>query len=1098
MSLSPRPSSASPGMRRTARVTLAAGLVAAVAMAGATPALADDAPRTMVDKPLDEKFSTADATLLAEAQLRGDTHVTMMIAAEPGATEDVSAGLESVEGTSVGYAEDAVGYLRVTVPTGKAEAAIDRARAMSSVHAIDLNEEIPLPDPVPEARGAAGKAGSYPGPGPDTPAANPYQPSHEIGAVDFVRKNPKFDGRGVTIGVLDTGVDLAHPALQETTTGERKIVDSVTATDPIIDSDLTWRPMVTEVSGEVFTYNGREYKAPEGDYLISLFRESATAGGEMNGDLDRDGATTSSWAVLYDPEAGTVTLDLDDDGDFRNDTPMKPYKENFDVGYFGEDDPDTEIAESIPFVVEIRKDVPMDPYGGSWVGETADFVNIGIVSNRHGTHVAGITAAHGLFGGKMNGAAPGAQIVSSRACAWSGGCTYTALTEGMIDLVVNRGVDIVNMSIGGLPALNDGNNARARLYTELIDTYGVQLVISAGNSGPGANTVGDPSVADKVVSVGAAVSKETWAANYGSQVKKAYNMFPFSSRGPRADGGFKPTISGPGASINTIPTWQPGSSVPDAGYGLPPGYGMLQGTSMSSPQVAGASALLLSAAGQRGIDLTPADLRTALTSSAKTIRNVQAYEQGAGLMDTPAAWKLIAKRATAHEYTVSAPVSHDLSENLRTPHTGTGIYDRESAPAVGEKKAYEVTVTRTSGPKGSVSHKLRLVNNHGKTFRIAGRSVVKLPLGKPVTVTVEAAPRTAGIHSAILTIDDPRTKGTDAQMLATVISADELAAPDYTVANSGTAERNDPTSYFVKVPEGTKSLEIAMSGLAEGSQTRWVAINPWGIPADSTSAINCYPNFDNPANPCPPGLRSYQDPIPGVWEIEVEARRTSPMLKNPYTVTATALGTSFDPGTQVVEEAELGTPTTVTWEVSNDFAGIQGSFEGGDLGSAVVERPTIADGEWTSHEVELPANVSRFDLSLSSPADSAADLDLYVYHDGVLVGSSTRGDSEENVSLADPAPGVYTVEVHGYSVPAGTTEYDYRDSFISPDLGRISLDEDGTIDLPSGATASVDAEVLVTGAAPEGREFFGEVRLLNERGTPTGTGGIRIERVVTP
>ena len=66
----------------------------------------------------------------------------------------------------------------------------------------------------------------------------------------------------------------------------------------------------------------------------------------------------------------------------------------------------------------------------------------------------------------------------------------------MIDLVVNRGVDIVNMSIGGLPALNDGNNARAELYKRLIDTYGVQLVISAGNDGPGVNTIGDPVVAD--------------------------------------------------------------------------------------------------------------------------------------------------------------------------------------------------------------------------------------------------------------------------------------------------------------------------------------------------------------------------------------------------------------------------------------------------------------------------------------------------------------------------------------------------------------------------------------------------------------------------
>ena len=57
----------------------------------------------------------------------------------------------------------------------------------------------------------------------------------------------------------------------------------------------------------------------------------------------------------------------------------------------------------------------------------------------------------------------------------------------MAELAANRGVDVINMSIGGLPALNDGNNARAILYNRII-ADGVQLVISAGNSGNALNT----------------------------------------------------------------------------------------------------------------------------------------------------------------------------------------------------------------------------------------------------------------------------------------------------------------------------------------------------------------------------------------------------------------------------------------------------------------------------------------------------------------------------------------------------------------------------------------------------------------------------------
>ncbi len=880
------------GARRAARIAVAASVVAALTAAGAAPALAaDPTPAPGPVKSAPDKLGSQDADLLAKAKADGDRTVTMMIATQPGRTGAVAGKLDAITGASVGQAYDKLGYVRVTVPTGKADAAIDEAKKLDDVHGIDLKQEIKLPDPTPRADAAQGapklaKDRTYPAPGKNTPAKNPYQPAFETGAVEFTEDHPKADGRGVTIGVLDSGVDLAHPALQKTTTGERKIVDWVTATDPLVDQDGTWLPMTSDVTGPSFSFNGRTYTAAAtGSYQVALFRESETTGGDMKGDLNRDGDTTDSWAVLYDKAKGTVRVDLDDDGDFGNDADMKPYKDGYQVGYFGKDNPDTAIAERIPFVVQIRKDVPMDPKGGDWTGKKADFVNIGVIESEHGTHVAGITAANGLFGGKMNGAAPGAKIVSSRACTWTGGCTNVALTEGMIDLVVNRGVDIVNMSIGGLPALNDGNNARAELYTRLIDTYGVQLVISAGNSGPGLNTIGDPALADKVVSVGASVSKETWAANYGSEVKTAYAMMPFSSRGPREDGGFTPTITAPGASVNTTPTWEPGAPVKEAGYDLPPGYGMLQGTSMASPQATGAMALLISAAKQKHMKLAPADLRTALTSTAKKIKGFQAYEQGSGLIDIVEAWESLRDGATAHEYAVKAPVATALSHRLKTPGFGTGLYDREGGLKAGETRTYDVEITRTSGPDKPVWHELEWRNNDG-TFKLVGDNEVKLPLNKPVTVKVKAKAKAAGIHSAILAVDDDRTEGVDKQIMTTVIVAEPLTSNVF--KTSGKATRNATTSYFVTVPKGTKSLDVAMSGLAEGSQTRFIAISPYGVPADKTSTVNCYPNYPNPDNTCRPDQRSYANPVPGVWEIEVESRRTSPLLSNPYELTVTA------------------------------------------------------------------------------------------------------------------------------------------------------------------------------------------------------------------
>ncbi|MFE0349156.1 S8 family serine peptidase [Streptomyces griseoluteus] len=1088
-----------PGPRRLVRLTLAAGVVAALCAAGPVPmALAADAPPAQAADPgaksAPRKLGADDADRLAEAKADGAKSVTMMIATAPGSTEQVASQLDAA-GT-VGRTFDKVGYVRATVPTAKADAVIAAAAKLSSVHAIDLRQEIPLDDPAPGADTAkdaknAPTAAAYPAPGSKTPAKNPYNPSFETGAVDFVEDHPKADGRGVTIGILDSGVDLGHPALQKTTTGERKIVDWVTSTDPVSDGDGTWRRMTTAVSGPSFSVgsgaNAETFTAPAGAYKFNYLYESVTTGGDMKGDLNRDGDTTDAWGVLYDPATGTVRVDTDDDLDFTNNPPMKPYKDGYQIGHFGTDDPKTDVVERIPFVVEIRKDVV---YNAS--GAKADYVNIGVIESEHGTHVAGITAANGLFGGKMNGAAPGARIVSSRACTWSGGCTNVALTEGMIDLVTNRGVDIVNMSIGGLPALNDGNNARAELYTRLIDTYGVQLVISAGNSGPGANTIGDPGLADKVISVGAAISKETWASNYGSAVQTPYALMPFSSRGPREDGGFTPTITAPGAAINTTQTWLPGSPVAEAGYTLPAGYSMLQGTSMASPQAAGASALLLSAAKQKNIDLTPAVLRTALTSTAHHIKGAQAYEEGSGLIDVVDAWTAIRLGASAHEYTVKAPVDTAIDYALKTPGSGTGLYDREGGLKSGQRKTYDVTVTRTTGADRAVWHLLSFANDPEHTYRVVGSPLVKLPLNEPVTVKVEAAPRSAGLKSAILRVDDPLTVGVDKQILATVVVASPV---DYSRSFSASVQRNSTTSYFLTVPEGAKSLEVAIGGLKSGSQTRFIAIHPYGTPVDNTSTPYCYNNYLD-GNGCKPDVRSYADPQAGVWEVEVEARRTSPLLDNPYKLDVSVLGAVFDPETVTVPEAKVGVPATASWKVTNKYAALDGKLAGGPLGSAKSARPAIKEGETATTTVDVPAGAKSLDVAIGKVSDPAADLDLTVYDaSGKVVGTSADGDSEEAVSVPSPAAGTYTVEVVGYSVPAGSTDYDYRDVFFSDALGAVTVNGSAPVKLATGASATVTGQVTAAAEAPAGREFFGRVQLVNARGTVAGTASVQIGRV---
>lgn len=1092
--------------RRTKRraLTTVAGIAAAGLVVAATAPLAGAAPgdrSTGIDKTpsaqasegklkkpkAKDKLGQHDRELLTKAQDAATPRVTIMIATEKGKASAVAKTLKA-SGGWIGTVSDTYGYVSASVPTGK----VDGIAKATAVLAVDLNESIPLPKPEAENAAGATTAGVS-APGAGTPDDNPYMPTRDIGSVAFKTANPTWDGRGVTIGIIDSGVDLDHPALQKTSTGERKIVDWVTGTDPIFDADGSWRAMLTTVSGPTFTYVGATWTAPAGTYKINRVSESISSGSDAKGDFNRDGDTTDAWGILYDEATHDIWVDANQDLTFSDSEKMRPYKEKFDVGHFGTDDPDTAIAESMPFVVEYREDVDMSPYGGPYVGTKADFVNIGVVESAHGTHVAGIAAGHSLFGGAMDGQAPGAKIVSTRACSWGGGCTAVALTDGMVDLVENRGVDVVNMSIGGLPALNDGNNARARLYDALIDG-GVQLVISAGNSGPGINTIGDPSVASKVISVASSITKETWLSNYGAAVSSPLALHNYSSRGPREDGGFKPNVMAPGSAISSIPTWQPGGPVPEAGYTLPPGYAMFNGTSMASPQTAGGVALLLSAAKASKIEATPRQLRDSLYTSAKYTEDVEAIGQGAGQVDIPGAWALLKNKPVANDISITAPVCTPISDFLATPDQGTGVFNRCDATnggqVKGESKTYVVKATRTSGTAGRVTHTLRLVGNDG-TFSLPTTSR-PMPRGGTVDIPVKARTSVPGTHSAILEIDDPATPVVDQRVLLTVVLSQDLVAPSFAQGTSGSVERNLAKKFYVTVPQGAKALQVNLSDVEAGSQVRWIAFNPYGVPVESTSSLVCFTNFSAPS--CNSISRSYANPLPGIWELEIEARRTTPTLENPFSLTAAAQGVTVDPASQIVASATAGQKAPVSWTVTNQFGQVSATPQGGELGSAVSERRSIDNHEVQDFTVVVPAGASRLTATIGRTSDRAADLDLFVLLNGKVVKQQADGDSEESVTITNPAAGTYMVRVDGYAVPAGTTDYDYLDVFFSSALGELTVPATA-LDLAPGASAPVTGEITANAAPAAGRQLFGEMRVVSDAGAVLGTGSVVVGNV---
>jgi subtilisin family serine protease len=1020
-----------------------------------------------------------DRELLAKARVNGERTVTLLVAAKPGAAGDVARGLQGL-GARIDYRDDALGYQRAQVAIDRAE----RVAKLAGVQAADLDERVALDDPQPAGQAAPTP---YPAPGSSTPRDNPYMPIGDTGAAAFTAASPARDGRGVTVGVLDTGVTLDHPALATTTTGAPKVVDWVTYTQPG-SGDPTW-VATSAVSGPSFSSGGVTYSAPAGALRFGTFNERDPAlGGEVGNDVNRDGNPTGSsgkFGVLWDG-ASKVWVDVDQDHDFTDEQAMTDYKVNRDVRYFGTDDPSTAVAERMPFVVQTD-------------GKSKS-VNIGIASGSHGSHVAGIIAANGLFGGAMSGAAPGAQLVSVRVCAFDDSCVSSAMIEGMIYAAKQANVDIINMSIGGLPALNDANNARAVLYDRLIEQENVQIFISAGNSGPGENTVGDPSVASKVMSIGSYVSDATWASNYGSSAPAAGadNLHPFSSRGPREDGGFKPDVVAPGAAISSIPMWLDGEPIAGV-HDLPPGYAMFNGTSMASPQAAGAGALLVGAAKQAGKQSQPDQLRQALNSSARALAGYGAYEQGNGLIRVPAAWALLATNAKTVDITSRVAVDTAIEQFLATPGIGVGIHDREGVTK-GQAYTRTYTFTRTSGGGGSTTYGLSLAQNDG-TFSL-GAASISLPKGQPRTLTVSIDPQEYGAHSAILNLDDPSNPGIEYRTLNTVVVARDLSASPFSQTIESTVARNASKSYFFKVPAGAPAFRVDFSGpsaTAGSGQARFLRFHPYGVNIDANSSLSCYaPPSGGGCAGGSPNSRTVSNPTPGVWEVTVEARRTSDVDLTPFTLTASVLGASVSPNPDTIASATIGVPLARSYTLTNLFGAFTGRAVGGTLGSARRDTPTIANLAQAQRSVTVSAGSTSLRATIGHTSDPSADLDLLVYNcttgSCVLAGQSADGDSEESVTIANPAAGTWVVLVDGYAVPAGSTSYDYVDVFKNPAFGSVAVTDANAL-RPAGSSWTVPGAVSANAAPAAGRVLLGEVQVRTDDNVLVGSGDVVVQSV---
>ncbi len=385
-------------------------------------------------------------------------------------------------------------------------------------------------------------------------------------------------------------------------------------------------------------------------------------------------------------------------------------------------------------------------YSSSLSSNFVSSTNDAFDDNSHGSHVSG-TAAAVDDGAGVVGVAPRATIAALKVLNAQGSGAWSAVIAALQFAKVN-GIDVTNSSFGS--SSNPGTLVEAAY--DAAEAAGIVNVASAGNSGNcsgKSNSVGYPARFASVIAVAATASNDSRPC--------------FSSTGPDVE------LAAPGVSIR--------STVPGGGYAL------YNGTSMASPHVAGAAALLLSA----GVPDTNVngrvndEVRQILTSSARDLGLAgRDTWYGFGLVDVAAALAMLDSSGTG---TSPDEVHVVLSTDKGTYVAGTDttvvltatVTDENTAAIMG--LAADAFTTTLDGVTIS------------PTFIHVGSGTYEATVPLPA----------AGTHTVAVTVDDGSAVGSDSAPQFNVQPAGGSSVTVESVVYSGSGGKNSDKHLIVTV-----------------------------------------------------------------------------------------------------------------------------------------------------------------------------------------------------------------------------------------------------------------------------------------------------------
>ncbi|XP_015124939.1 tripeptidyl-peptidase 2 isoform X1 [Diachasma alloeum] len=602
-------------------------------------------------------------------------------------------------------------------------------------------------------------------------------PKKETGVSQYLIKYPEYDGRGTVIAIFDSGVDPGAPGLQVTSNGKPKIIARFDCSG---NGDVDTSTIVHSEEGYIIGLTGRKlklpfnWKNPSGEYHIGvkeayplypaklrekiiaerkkkywddghkaalaeatrkfqefeaknpnptsvqdkLTREELEARVEVlqNGEKRyHDAGPTYDCVVYHDGDNWRACIDTSEEGNLEAGIHLGEY-------YLTQNYAPLTQQDQLNISVNIHNN-----------GNILEIVG---VCASHGTHVASIAAANFPENKELNGIAPGAQIISltigdNRIDPME---TGTGLVRAMVWIMKNnKKVDVINMSYG--EQSHWSNTGRIiELMNEVVDKYGVTWVAAAGNFGPALCTIGTPPDINtmNIISVGAYVSPDMMVAEYSLREKMPGMPYTWSSRGPMIDGGTGVTVCAPGGAITSVPNFTLRQSQ------------LMNGTSMASPHVAGAIALLICGLRDKACPFSPFSIKRALENSALYIESLDSFAQGSGLLQVERAFENLVANCQAIERDVRFSINCG-SNNSKGIHLRTGVIDRPKDCAVTVEPIFLDTENVDASRKINFNLRLSLV---------CDASWVQFPshfelmhMSRAFTVRIDAVKLNDGVHA---------------------------------------------------------------------------------------------------------------------------------------------------------------------------------------------------------------------------------------------------------------------------------------------------------------------------------------------------------------